>query len=166
MGRVEQELADMCFRKELQHGEVVIKKSMRVMPRSRPQERKNRKVAFRDRRREHVEVISEIVTVPVGIPTDVTVRLVVDAVAFTVTDPIFQAITGTGFPFPCCGINRGSITGDSKVTQIDQSFINGFIQELGFKDIEEPFHWDKILRRFNFKFRQEFINGHFFVSDE
>ena len=82
------------------------------MPGSRPQEGKNGKVALRVRSREHVEVVSEIVTVPVGIPTDVAVRLMVEAVAFTVTDPFFQTITGAGLVFPCPGINGGAITGD------------------------------------------------------
>ena len=132
------------------------------MPGSRPQERKDRQVAFRIRRCEHVEIISEIVTISVGIPADVAVRLMVESVAFTVTDPFFQAITGTGFPLPCAGINRSTITGDSKVLKINQALINGFIQKLGFKDVKETFHRSEILRRFNFKFCQKFIDGHFF----
>ena len=94
---------------------------------SRPKEGKNGKVAFRVRSREHVEIVSEIVTVPMGIPTDVTVRLMVEAVAFTVTDPFFQTITGVGLPFPCSCINGSTITGDGKVPQINQSFGGGLI---------------------------------------
>ena len=82
------------------------------MPGSRPQDRKDGKVAFRVRSREHIEIVSEIVMVPVGVPTDITVRLMIEAVAFTVTYPVFQTITGAGLPFPCSGINRGTITGD------------------------------------------------------
>jgi hypothetical protein len=132
------------------------------MPGSRPQEGKNGKVALRVRSREHVEVVSEIVTVPVGIPTDVAVRLMVEAVAFTVTDPFFQTITGAGLVFPCPGINGGAITGDGKIPQINQSFIDGFIQELGFKDIKEPLCRSKILRGFYLEFRHKVINGYFF----
>ena len=132
------------------------------MPGSRPQDRKDGKVAFRVRSREHIEIVSEIVMVPVGVPTDITVRLMIEAVAFTVTYPVFQTITGAGLPFPCSGINRGTITGDGKVPQINQSFIDGFIQELGFKDIKEPFCRSEILRGFNLEFLQKVINRYFF----
>ena len=87
---------------------------------SRPQEREHREIAFRIGGSEHVEIISEIVTVSVGIPADVTVRLVINAVAFTVADPFFKAITGAGFSFPCAGINRCSITSDSKIIEVNQ----------------------------------------------
>lgn len=116
------------------------------MPGSRSQEREHRKVGYRIRSSEHVEIISEKVAVPVGIPAYVTIRLMVDTVAFAVVDSLFQAVTGAGLPFPCSGINRSSVTRDGKVPQINQPFIDGFIQELGFKDIKEPFCRSEIPR--------------------
>lgn len=129
---------------------------------SRSQKRENQKVTFRVRSREHVEVVSEIVAVSVGIPADVTVRLMVDAIAFTIMDTFFQTITGAGFPLLCSGINGSSISGDSQILEVDQSLVNGFIQELGFEDIKETFSRSEILRRFNLEFGQEIIDCHFF----
>lgn len=162
MSRVEQELCDMGFRKELEHGEIGIQKAMRVMPGSRSQERKNREVAFRVRCREHVEIISEIVAASVGIPTDVTIRLVIEAAAFAVTDPFFHAIARTGLPLPGTGVNRGSVTGNGKVLKVDQFLANGSIQKHRFKDIKETFRRSEILRRFDLKFSQEVIDRYFF----
>lgn len=95
------------------------------------------------------------------IPTDVAVRLMVDTIAFAVTDPFFQAITGTGFPLTCRGINRSPVTRDCKVLQADQSLINGFVQELGLEDIKETPGRSEVLWRFEFKSGQEVIDGHF-----
>ena len=36
------------------------------------------------------------------------------------------------------------------------------IEELGFEDFKEPFSWSEILRRADFKFVEEFIDGNFF----
>lgn len=33
-----------------------------------------------------------------GIPTDVTVRLMIDTVAFAITNSVFQTVTGSCFP--------------------------------------------------------------------
>ena len=129
---------------------------------SRSQERENRKVIFGFRSREHVEVVSEIVAVPVGIPADVTVRLVVDAIASTIVDTLFPTITGAGFPLSCPGINGSSISGDSQILKVDQSLVNGSIQELGSEDIKETFSRSEIMRRFDLQFGQEFIDCHFF----
>ena len=125
---------------------------------SRPQEREHREIAFRIGGSEHVEIISEIVTVSVGIPADVTVRLVINAVAFTVADPFFKAITGAGFSFPCAGINRCSITSDSKIIEVNQPPFNGFIQKLGAEDIKKTFSRREIPGWFNFEFCQKVIH--------
>lgn len=110
MGRIQEEFADIGLREELPHGEIVVQKAMGIMPGSWTQKRKDGKIAFRIRGCEHVEIIAEIVTVPVRIPTDVAIRLMVNTIAFAVTDPFFQAITGAGFPFTCSGINRSPDT--------------------------------------------------------
>lgn len=161
MCRIQDEFADMGFREEVPHGEIVVQKAMGIMPGSWTQKRKDGKIAFRIRGSEHVEIIAEIVTVPVRIPTDVAIRLMVNTIAFAVTDSFFQAITGAGFPLTCSGINRSPVTGDCEVLQIDQSFIDGFVQEEGFEDLKETPGRSEILGRFEFESGQEVIGGHF-----
>ena len=162
MGRIQEEFADMGFREELPHGEIVVQKAMGIMPGSWPQKRKDGKIAFRIRGCEHVEIIAEIVTIPVRIPAYAAIRLMVDTIAFAVTNSFFQVITGAGFPLTCSGVNRSPVTGDGEVLQIDQSFIDGFVQELGLEDLKETPGRSEILRRFEFKSGQEVIDGHFF----
>lgn len=98
---------NICIREELPHGEPVIKKADGIMPGSRAKERENRQVVFR--------VSGGELTLPVGIPSDVTVRLAVGTVALAVPDAFFQTVTGTFFAFPCGGIDRGAIPGQSPV---------------------------------------------------
>lgn len=67
------------------------------MPGGRAKERENKQVVFRIRGGQHIQVIAEKVTFPVGIPSDVTVRLAVGTVALAVRDAFFQTVTGTFF---------------------------------------------------------------------
>jgi hypothetical protein len=80
------------------------------MPGSRAQEWEHREVTFRIGSSEHIEIISEIVPVSVGIPADVTVWLMIITVAFTVADPFFKTVTGSGFPLLRSSVNRGSVS--------------------------------------------------------
>ena len=86
-----------------------------------------------------------------GIPTDVAVRLMVNPAAFAVADPFFQAVASAGFALTCAGINRGPVTGDREVFQVDQSFFNGLIQEQGLEDSKETPGWSEILGRIDLK---------------
>jgi hypothetical protein len=99
------------------------------MTRSRTKKRKNGEIVFRVRGRKHVEVIPEIIAVPMGIPTIVTVRLMIETVTLTVMNTIFEAVTGTGLAFPCTGINRSSISGEGKVFNIDQAQRDRLVKE-------------------------------------
>lgn len=67
------------------------------MPGSGTEERENREVVFRIGGGEHIQVITEIITLPVGIPSDITVRLAVGSVASAVADAVFQAAAGAFF---------------------------------------------------------------------
>lgn len=122
------------------------------------QKRKDGKIIFRIRGCEHIEVISEIVTSPVRIPTDVAIRLMVNPVAFAVTDSLFQAITSVGFPLASPSVNRNPITGDCEVFQIDQALINIYIQKPGLKNRKETPGWSKVLGRFDLKSIQQVRN--------
>ncbi|WP_156042702.1 hypothetical protein [Robinsoniella sp. KNHs210] len=44
-----------------------------------------------------------------GIPVDVTVRLVVNTITFAITNALIQAIAGTSLPFLRSGLYRSSI---------------------------------------------------------
>ena len=71
-----------------------------------------------------------------GIPADVAVRLMVDAVALAVADSLLKAVAGTGFAFKGPGVNRSPISGQSKTIMFDQALLNGMIQKQGLKDFK------------------------------
>ena len=64
------------------------------MPGCRAKERENRQVVFRIRGGHHIQIIAEIVTFPVGIPSDVTVRLAIKTVTLAVPEAFFQTVAG------------------------------------------------------------------------
>ena len=92
MRGVKQKFFDMRFRKVLLHGEPVVHESVGIMPGSRPKEWEDRKITFRIRSRKHVQVIAEVIAIPVGIPPYAAVRLMVNAVAFAIADHLFPDI--------------------------------------------------------------------------
>lgn len=120
MCRVQEQLFDFSLRKELLHGEPVIKEADGIMPGSGPQEREDREVAFRIRGREHVQVIAEIPAFPVGIPSDVAVGLAVDTVTAAVPDAVFEAVAGTLLTFPGGSVDGGAVPGKGEAAQVDQ----------------------------------------------
>ena len=83
-------------------------------------ERKNRKVIFRIRGGEHIQIITKIAAFPVGIPSDAAVRLAVSPVASAAPCTVFQAAAGTFFAFPRGSIDRGSIPGKGKIKKVNQ----------------------------------------------
>ena len=78
---------------------------------------------------------------PVGIPAGVAVRLVVDTVALTVPDALFQTAAGAGLTLPGTGIDRRSVTGNSQVIQVDKPLVDGNIQKLGFENLKQACGW-------------------------
>jgi len=91
------------------------------------------------------------------IPADVAVRLMVDAAAFTVAYPLVQTITGTGFTFTSPCINRRAVTGNGKVSEIDQAIVNGFAQKNRLENIKKPPCRSEILRWFCFEPGQQVV---------
>lgn len=89
------------------------------MPGSRAKEREDRKVIFGIGGSEHIEIIAKVIAVPMRIPADVTVRLAIDAVAFTVMDPFLKTVASTFFSLLCGGIDGSAISGQGKVTKIN-----------------------------------------------
>lgn len=82
---------------------------MGIMSGSRPKEGEHREVIFRVGSCEGIEIIAEVIAVSMGIPVDITIRLAVGPVAFTVTDSVLQAVAGAFFTLPCCSIDRNAI---------------------------------------------------------
>lgn len=128
---------------------------------SRTKQREYRQVIFGVRGSEHVKVVTKVMPFPVGIPADVAVGLVVDSVALTVADALFQAVAGAGLTLSCTSIDRCSITGDSQVIQVNKPLIDGSIQELGFENLKQACSRIELFGRFYFESGQEVIDGDF-----
>ena len=128
---------------------------------SRTKQREYRQVIFGVRGSEHVKVVTKVMPFPVGIPADVAVGLVVDPVALTVPDALFQAVAGAGLTLSCTSIDRCPIAGDSQVIQVNKPLIDGSIQELGFEDFKQACSWVELFGRFCFESGQEATDGDF-----
>lgn len=127
--RIQKQFRNVGLWQELPQREPVIEKADGIMPGGGTKERKHRQVIFRIGGGEHIQVIAEIVTLPVGIPPDVTVRLAIGAVTLAVPDSFFQAVTGTFFSFPGGSIDRDAIAGKGKAQEIDQPGLDRAVQE-------------------------------------
>ena len=75
MGGIQKELFDAEFRKIGFHSEKRVQEGKHIMPGSPFQERENREVTEGIGSHIHVEVVTEEITFPVGIPAPVAVRL-------------------------------------------------------------------------------------------
>ena len=90
---------------------------------SRTKQREYRQVIFGVRGSEHVKIVTKVMPFPVGIPADAAVGLVVDPVALTVPDALFQAVAGAGLTLSCTSIDRCPIAGDGGTFS---PFLSGF----------------------------------------
>ena len=161
VGRIDDDLLYNNIRKELFHGIPCVKETVRIMPGGRAKEREDRKVIFGIGGSEHIEIIAKVIAVPMGIPADVTVRLAIDAAAFAVVDPFLEAITSTFLPLLCGGIDGSAITGQGKVTKINESFLHGTVEEKRTEDLKDTFAGFHILRRVLFKFPEKVFDSNF-----
>ncbi len=107
-----------------------MEKGKRVVPGSPFQKWKNGEVTVGIRCHIHVAVVTEEIAFPVGIPSPVTVRLRVmafpvtgrTAVLLTFADPFFPLLSGSA--------DRCAVTGKGQMFRINQSLLNGPVQEL------------------------------------
>lgn len=162
MGGVQKNLCNNRFRKKGLHGIPVIKETDGIVPGGGVKEGENREVIFGIRGSEHVEVITEIVAFPVGIPANVTVGLAVEPVTFAVADAFFQTVTDPFFSFPCGGIDGGAVTGERKGAKINEAFLGGASEKKGFKNVKKEEAGSRIIRGKEFKALKEFFDGNFF----
>ncbi len=161
MGGVQKQFRDLYIGKEALHGEPIVEKPMGVMSGGRPEERENWQVAFRIGGGKHVEAVTEVVPVPMGIPADVAVGLAVKAVAFAVMDTFFKAVAGTLLTFARGGIDRSPVTGNGKILQGNKAKALGMVQEQGFEDLEEAGTRIHICGRLRFELFKEFFHSSF-----
>ena len=162
MGGIQQEFVYIGLRQELFHGVEVIKEAEGIMPGSRAEEREDGQVIFRVRGGEHIQVITEVETPPVGIPSDVTVGLAVDTVTFTVPNSFFKASAGTFFAFLSGGVNRRAVTGNGKIHEVNEAVPVGFQEKKVLEYLEKAEAWLHILRRILFEFFKEIPDGELF----
>ena len=130
MGGIQKEFLDPEFRKVCLHRKKGMQKRKQVVPGSPFQKWKNGEVTVGIRCHIHVEVVTEEIAFPVGIPSPVAVWLRI--MAFTVTgraaflltfaDPFFPLLSGSA--------DRGAVTGMGQMFRTDQSLLNGSVQEL------------------------------------
>lgn len=73
-----------------------------------------------------------------GIPANVTVRLMVDTIAFPVTNSFFQTVVGTVISFLYRCIYRSTISGKSQFFERNKVLVNRSLKEKSIKNISEP----------------------------
>ena len=106
------------------------------MPGSPFQKRKYREIAVGIGCHIHVEVVTEKVAFPMGVPSPIAVRLRImafavagrTAVFLTIADPFFSLLRGSP--------DRSAVTDKSQMFWIDQPSVDGTIQELLFVETE------------------------------
>ena len=108
------------------------------------------------------QIIAEIVTFPVGIPSDVTVRLAIKTVTLAVPEAFFQTVAGTLFAFPCGSIDRGAIPGQGKIKKIDEAGLYGAVKEKSFKNAVKHLAGSHIRWRKEVKLFKQVFNSGFF----
>ena len=101
-----------------------------VVPGSPFQKWEYRQVAMGSGSHIHVEVVTEEITFPVGIPAPVAVRLRIAPLAVTVMAILFPAFAGALFTLLSCGADRGTVTGKCQMFRINQPFRYGVGKEL------------------------------------
>jgi hypothetical protein len=72
--------------------------------------------------------------IAMGVPANVTIRLMINTVAFAIPNAMFQAIAGTGLPFLSGSINRSSITSERKLFKRNKVISSRFLKEKRIKN--------------------------------
>ena len=130
MGGIQKEFLNTELRKVCFHGEKGMQKRKHIMPGSPLQKRKYREIAVGIGGHIHVEVVTEKITFPMGVPSPVAVRLRIMAFAAAGKTAFFLTIADPLFPLLRSSADRGAIAGKSQMARINQSFLDRMIQEL------------------------------------
>ena len=97
-----------------------------------------------------------------GIPSDIAVRLSINAVTFTIPDAVFQTVAGPLFTLLSCSVNRSAVTSESKAFKVDQPCFGRMVQEKGAEDFKEPGTCVHVSWRLLFEFFKEVFDGDLF----
>lgn len=124
---IQQELGNVVFREPCLHGEKGMQEGKHVMTRSALQHWEYWQVILRISSHKHIKMVAIKITVPGRVPSDIAVRL--GKFAFTAA---VLLSTGTDFfkPRPGLCADRRPITGKRNVIWVDESFVNGTVEEL------------------------------------
>lgn len=85
----------------------------------------------------HVEVVTEEIAFPVGIPAPVTVRLGIKAFAVTGRAAFLITVAEPRFSLLCGGAYGSAVTGQGQVVGVNQAMPDGNRQELLFIKAED-----------------------------
>ena len=105
---------------------------MGIMLGSRVKQRKERQTGIGVR--EKVKIVSEVPSFAGRIPTDITVRLRIVAVAGAISDTVFPAFTGMVRTETGSSNDGSTVAGHMDPVRVNLSFANGFFQKAGTKD--------------------------------
>lgn len=97
-----------------------------------------------------------------GIPTNVTIWLMINTIAFAVTDAFFQTVAGTGFAFLGRCIHRSTISSQSQFFEREQILINRSLEEKGIENFPKPQAGCHIRRWIIFKLLKQIFESDFF----
>ena len=100
------------------------------MPGSSFQKGKYREIAVGIGGHIHVEVVTEEIAFPMGVPSPVAVRLRIMAFAVAGRTAVFLTIADPFFPLLRSSPDRSAVTGKRQKVWINQTFLNRTIQEL------------------------------------
>ena len=89
----------------------------------------------------HVEVVTEEITFPMGVPSPITIRLGIMTFAITGGTAIFPAITDPFFSLLGDSADRGPVTGKSQMLRVNKSLRAGNGQELLVIKLEDEKEW-------------------------
>lgn len=78
----------------------------------------------------HVEVVTEEIAFPMGIPSPVAVRLEIMTFAVTGKTAFFLTVADPFFPLLSSGMDGSAVTGKGQMTRINESPMDRKIQEL------------------------------------
>lgn len=117
------------------------------MPGSSFQKGKYREIAVGIGGHIHVEVVTEEIAFPMGVPSPVAVRLRIMAFAVAGRTAVFLTIADPFFPLLRSSPDRSAVTGKRQKVWINQTFLNRTIQELLMIELE-----NKGKRIFRFEF--------------
>ena len=136
LGGIQKEFLNPEFRKVCFHRKKGMQKRKHVMSGSPFQKRKYGEIAVRIGCHIHVEVVTEEIAFPMGVPSPVAVRLRIMAFAVAGRTAVFLTIADPFFPLLRGSPDRSAVTGKSQMIRIDQPSVDGTIQELLFVETE------------------------------